>query len=470
MKLIALLSLPIVASCTSLLALDDRPCPCVLGYTCDATNHICVRDGTVADNAPEPDASVAREPGTVPDGPQDMWSSPTEIATAALGPRLFSDPDGNVFLIWTLVGPVGVAQRWTPATGWSSAGSTPVAFSHVGTGAGGNAIGVGGTGTTTSHAQASLYSPDSGWSAAQQVDTETSPVYVSSVTSGMDDSANALVVFAVRCTSCPTSGIKSRLYTPGLGWGPITPVSPPGDYAYQPRMAMAGNGMAVVGYGQYDGEPTDTASFWAARYTPAGGWAPPQRFPGGGEGGDAAIDAAGNAMVVWENFNARTIFSSRNTGSGWSTAVPISGTAATSRVPILAMNAAGDAVAGWNTTDGVLYAARFVAASGTWGAALQVSPAAISPGYGSVALDAAGNALFIWEDLDSPVHVWASRLPAGAIAWNPAVRLDTAGVDGDADYQMSAACVPTGTCFGAWTQYDTHQRRGIDRLYLSMRP
>jgi hypothetical protein len=235
-------------------------------------------------------------------------------------------------------------------------------------------------------------------------------------------------------------------------------------------MAMAVNGMAVVTYGQND-EVADGASLWASRYTPTKGWAPPQRFAARGDGGDTAIDDAGNAMVVWRDYTARTIFASRNTGSGWSTAVPLAVTAFGPGAPILAMNAAGDAVAAWNTMEGILYAAHFSAASETWGEAVQISPAATSPEHGSVALDSAGNALLIWEDLESLVHVFASSLPAGATAWSSEVRLDTAAsITGDADHQMSAACVPTGTCFGAWTQFDTSVRKGIDRLYLSMRP
>ena len=286
----------------------------------------------------------------------------------------------------------------------------------------------------------------------------------------MDGAGNALVVFRVTCLSCTTAAIKSRLYTPGVGWGPITPVSGTGGSAFLLGMAMAGNGMAVVAYATTDGGG-DTASLWVSRYTASEGWAPPQRFPAGGSGGDTAIDGAGNAMVVWRDYTARTIFASRNTGSGWSAAVPVSVTAAAPNPPILALNSAGDAVAAWNTIDGVLSAAHFSAASGTWGAALQISPAAISPEHGSVALDAAGNALLIWEDLESSVHVWASRLPARATTWSSEVRLDTAtSITGDADFHMSAACVPTGTCFGVWTQYDTPLRKGIDRLYLSTRP
>ena len=477
MKVIALLPLAVVAGCTDLLALDGHRCPCARGYTCQVGSQRCVLDG----NAPAPDMPVGASPygdaGTLGDGPASGgWGSPTEIATNALGPRLFSDRDGNVLLTWRLVGPVGLAQRWTPATGWSSAGSTPVAFTDVGTGRGGNAIGVGGAGVPTGgpgdptgHVQASLYFPGSGWSAVQQVDTETLPAYVPSVRCGMDGAGNALVVFRVVCFSCTTSEIKSRLYTPATGWGPIMPVSGTGGSVFLVAMAMADNGTAVVAYGK-DDEVADASNLWVSRYTPSQGWAAPQQFAARGDGGDTAIDGAGNAMVVWRDYTARAIFVSRNTGSGWSTAVPLSVTAFAPGPPILAMNSAGDAVAAWNTVEGSLYATRFSGASGTW-STVPISPAATSPTSGNVALDGAGNALLIWEDLDTPVHVWASRLPAGATAWSSEVRLDTAAsITGDADDRMSAACVPTGTCFGAWSQYDTSVRKGLDHLYLSMRP
>lgn len=43
MRLIALLPLALLASCTKPLPLDGHPCPCVRGYRCDTRNNICVR-------------------------------------------------------------------------------------------------------------------------------------------------------------------------------------------------------------------------------------------------------------------------------------------------------------------------------------------------------------------------------------------------------------------------------------------
>ena len=57
MKLIALLALGTVA-CVQQVSLENRPCPCTTGWTCETARNRCVRDGN-AD--PESDAGVVPE-------------------------------------------------------------------------------------------------------------------------------------------------------------------------------------------------------------------------------------------------------------------------------------------------------------------------------------------------------------------------------------------------------------------------
>ena len=63
MKFIPLVVLCMAAGCWPSLPIENRPCPCVIGYSCDTAHDRCVLDGT-----PLPDGSVS-------DGPVAFWTS-----------------------------------------------------------------------------------------------------------------------------------------------------------------------------------------------------------------------------------------------------------------------------------------------------------------------------------------------------------------------------------------------------------
>ena len=401
---------------------------------------------------------------------------PVQVAQA-VSHHLYANPTGYVLQTWTTSQGNGCARLFAPNGGWLATVPTPVPVAEAAMTPRGDALGVGGLGPPPrSHAQASFFSVADGWSTAVQVDAEVALASVFAVGAGADDSGNAMVSF----NSMPPGGpyaVKARLHTAG-GWSTTIVSLASGSAPLRGvHLAMAPNGTAATVWTQDSGTGASPGSFSAARYTPDG-WAPPQAFNIGigTREGDVAIDSSGNALIVWSSNAPYGVWASRNTGSGWSTATQINigapnASTTNANRTILAMNAAGDAVAVWGQFDGrrfPLWAARFSTSNGSWDAPLQIAPDANAPGRGNAAMDGAGNVLIIWENPSTPVHVYASRLVAGTSAWTSPVQLDTLGVDGDAIGDVAAACTPTSLCFAAWTQFDhVGPAGGAVRLYLA---
>jgi hypothetical protein len=373
-------------------------------------------------------------------------------------------------------------MRWTPSGGWSSAVSTATGFVQVAAKTGGNAIGVAYPIVSSMYRiEAVLFSPSTGWGSMQGIDGEISPSYAIRPSVGIDGSGNALVAYNAWSGTSPNeySYVRVRPYSSASGLGTITTLAgSTTTQVYNVKIAVSSNGDAALVWGGYNSGFTGPTSYWASYYTPAGGWGAAAQFNLGAiYGADIGIDATGRAIVVMANQTApASIWWSRNTGSGWSAAAKLSGATATSIVPILAINASGDAVAAWTQGASLdTVAVRFSASSGTWGSMLTAGTGGYldtsqitGPGP-TIAMDGSGNALIVWYGSATPSHVWASRLPAGSTTWTT-TRLDTGSATGDSDFGTTAACTPAGHCFAAWGQYDTSPTGGSDRLYVSYRP
>jgi hypothetical protein len=110
------------------------------------------------------------------------------------------------------------------------------------------------------------------------------------------------------------------------------------------------------------------------------------------------MDANGNAVAIWQ-LDTGTSTSIQTaylpTGGSWTTPVPISTPGVTSRRPSLAVNALGDAIAGWETgSSQVLVAER---KSGVWGAPVSIAPAAYRQNASQVTLNGRGDAAVVWS-------------------------------------------------------------------------
>ncbi len=198
--------------------------------------------------------------------------------------------------------------------------------------------------------------------------------------------------------------------------------------ASSPQIAMDANGNAIAVWYQFDGA---LYNIWANRYAAGGGW------------------------------GAATLLETNNTGSAF--------------LPQIAMDANGNAIAVWFQYDGVLYniwANRYTAGSG-WGAATLIETnnagTSIDP---QIAMDATGNAIAVWTQVvstatpcsDTPYgsggshtcysysySIWANRYTVGS-GWGAAtlIPIPTAG-----DSQAPQVAVDAnGNAIAVWFQSD----------------
>jgi hypothetical protein len=124
------------------------------------------------------------------------------------------------------------------------------------------------------------------------------------------------------------------------------------------------------------------------------------------------MDAAGNGMAVWGQ-SGGTWASRYATGTGWGNARRIetdnAGDASSAQV---AMDSAGNAFAVWQQSDGTrtsIWANRYTPGSG-WGNARRIETHADDASLPQVAADAAGNALAVWQQSDGTrISIWANR-------------------------------------------------------------
>lgn len=181
-------------------------------------------------------------------------------------------------------------------------------------------------------------------------------------------------------------------------------------------MNEAGDAVAV--WNGFDG--VDDHVTWAA-VRPAGGeWSAPEMIAGDedphGFFPRVAIDAAGTALAVWqreEPGNNVIQAAVRPVDGEWSAPDELSDPSQNSQSPQLAMNEAGDAVAGWTVVGGGIQAAVRPAGS-DWSPRQDVS--ATEGGTPALAIDSSANGFALWQGNGSAEKVLqvAMRPPGGS--------------------------------------------------------
>jgi hypothetical protein len=234
-----------------------------------------------------------------------------------------------------------------------------------------------------------------------------------------------------------------------------------GDAA-SPQVAMGADGNAFAVWPQFDGVTQD---IWANRYTAGTGWGTAGRIEINSLFSDrprVVCDAGGNAFAVWEQSDGvrLNIRASRyRAGAGWDPAVLLEtndvGSAQLSQVGV---DAAGNAIAVWEYFDGVhknVLANRYVPGIG-WGSAIVISNTAdsgsIAERFPQIAVDIDGNATVVWHQLVGQHQgIWANRYTTG-VGWGVAMRLDTGDLESAFIPQVAADA--NGNVMVVWAQFD----------------
>ena len=246
-------------------------------------------------------------------------------------------------------------------------------------------------------------------------------------------------------------------------WGTATLLEASTATASSPQVAVDVSGDAMVVWSAYAG----SASIWAIRYTAGTGWdAAAQRIETGATNSagaaQIAVGANGDAFAVWTRFDGarNNIWANRYAIAthAWETATPIeSGNAGTAEAPHVAVDVNGNAVAAWTYFDGARYdilVNRYGVSSHGWD---PVTPSLTATATGGgdaprVAVDVAGNATVVWAQADAGRYSIWANRLTVGAGWATAVLIET---DDAGDAALPQVAVDgTGNAIAVWYQSD----------------
>jgi len=365
----------------------------------------------------------------------------TDDTGDARGPSISVNAAGEAVAVWMQPGGgVGIniwANRFTPAGGWGIAerisdgqggaqGAQAVAID-----ASGHAIAVW---QQADHIWANRYTPGNGWNAPVKIDVGFGSAGNPQI--GMDASGNALVVWWQSAGG--RINVESVRYAVGAGWGnPATlDTDDTGDVS-APQVAVnaAGNAVVAWSWAADGGGGNYVYNVWATRYVPGIGWGNAEPLDSNNVqqpnlAPHAAVGANQNAIVVWhrrDNGIDHVKSSHYSAGAGWVQSLETD-PAVVSRNARVAIDSAGNALAVWEQYVGAtanVMASRYN--GGTWAAPTLIeTDNAGSAHTPQIVIDANGIGTAFWSQRNAAGftdNVWVNRYTPGG-GWGSAVPID----------------------------------------------
>jgi hypothetical protein len=252
--------------------------------------------------------------------------------------------------------------------------------------------------------------------------------------------------------------IWSNRYTAANGWGTAELIEQQnsGD-ASNPQVAVDPAGHAIAVWQQSDGV---RHNIWSNRYTPGNGWGRVELIESGDEGSASdpqiAVDAAGNALAVWAQFDGEgsNIHANRySADAGWGSDEIIETQPGKASRPQIAVDAQGNAVAVWSQSFGSIgdiRSNRYLAGEG-WGTSEPVEAGTGSAGGVQIAMDERGNAIAVWQQLTgSRYDIRSNRYRSDGSGWSNDVLVENVNTGAAVNPQL--AVEKGGTAFVVWQQ------------------
>lgn len=420
------------------------------------------------------------------DSADSGWQTATPIETDdsdGYSPQVVVDNMGNALAVWNqhTLDPWSLSawsSRYVIGEGWGNPEhlTTPYVDPDMAVDASGNVVVVWRAEILReSQIMSSRYVSGSGWETASAIGIYR---YEHDPKVAVDESGNAIAVWVFRPSltwsgeiwsgeTIVNSVIGSNRYEVGSGWGDPTliGVNATAD-ATEPQVAVDGSGNAMVVWRQYDGTHR---SVWANRYEVGSGWetaTPIEAFNGNTTYPQIAMDAAGNAIAVWGQWDdgPNSIWSNRYVvGEGWGVPTLIETDDGEAHYPQIAIDSFGNAIAVWPQHDGTKYsiwANRYVAGNG-WGTATLIETNnSVSAAEPQVAVTASGDAIAVWRQWNGSFDegfyhsIGSNRYIAGE-GWGSATVISTRGLGGsDAVMHLEVAVDPRGNAIAVWSQFD----------------
>ena len=427
-------------------------------------------DGGGSTAAPPPNSGGGTGGGATP----KAWGTATIIETdnagSASSPQIAIDANGNALAVWMQSDGTRDniwSNRYSAGTGWGTAAliETDNAGAYnpqIAIDANGNALAVWTQSDgTRDNIWSNRYTAGTGWGTAALIETDNAGA-AQYPQIAIDASGNALAVW--HQFDGTSTNICSNRYTAGTGWGTAVLIETDnaGTAAF-PKIAMDANGNALVVWRQFDGTRDN---IWSNRYTDGTGWGTAALIEtdnaASASGPQIAIDTNGNALAVWQQAGGtgESIWSNRYTaGIGWGTAAVIQINAGPAYSPQIAIDASGNALAVWWQSGGTrlnIWSNRYSAGTG-WGTAalIETDNAGMfsnPPFSPEIAFDATGNALAVWLAPDGTrSNIWSNRYTAGT-GWGTAALIETDNVGNAGRPQI--VIDTNGNALAVWQQYD----------------
>jgi len=228
----------------------------------------------------------------------------------------------------------------------------------------------------------------------------------------------------------------------------------------------AGNAMAVweVSYGSI-------GEIWANYYSAAtGSWrtaaiVDDKRYPESFRNADFGFDGAGNVLIVWDQIANQVTsiwFNTYDAASGlWGTSKTIeSDDVGTARLPKIAVDQNGNALAVWEHDDGIgtrtnIMANRYTAATKSWGTPALLESQDLDDCWSpDIAIDPNGNAIAVWEQGNGTDNdAVARRYVAATDTWGTPTLLET--LEDDVAY-VRIVVDASGNALALWMQALTY--------------
>jgi hypothetical protein len=272
------------------------------------------------------------------------------------------------------------------------------------------------------------YEVGKGWLGEEELD-DTDLMSMDPVVA-CDDRGDGLVVWSMYNESSFGYDLMSKSYDAEDGWGPVEMVNTePAGYHASPDLAMDADGNAVVVWIHNDG--ITLQNVWGRLYEHGIGWGEAELLDDTDvettQKARVEMDGAGRAVAVWKQGSGltATLWSTRyDPASGWS-APEAMGTTVFNGYPTLAVADGGNATCTWanynsGTSKYELWAANYVLGSG-WGAQVGLYVSSFYSAWPTdVAVDRDGNAIVVseWWGPTTNYNIFTYTYVAG-VGWGP---------------------------------------------------
>ena len=245
-------------------------------------------------------------------------------------------------------------------------------------------------------------------------------------------------------------------------------ISPDGQIAHEPQVAMDDNGNTIVTWYQYDGS---TWQIFKSEYRGVA-WVHPLSLsdnisPDGqhAQSPKVAMDNNGNAIITWYQNDGSTwqIFKSEYRDGIWthpsSLSDNISPDGQNALYPRVAMDNNGNAIITWQQSDGAktqIFKSEYRGGIWTHPSSLSdnISPDGQNAEYPQVAMDNNRDAIIVWQQSDGANYqIFKSEYREDAW-YNPSDLSDNISPDGQNAYEPKVAMDNNGNAIITWQQYN----------------